>query len=293
MLNKIVITSAQFDPKIFEIEYNLNKIENLAIKASQEHQSDMIVFPEAAISGYCFKNKEEVESVAIEKHGPELSRLSKLCTKLNISIIVGAVEKEGNQLYNSVFIIEPNHILFTYRKSHLPFLGLDRFVTAGDKAGDVFETRFGKIGLLVCYELRFPETARIPALQGARIILQPTNLPQGGESHPDFLTRARACENRTHFVSCNRVGTERGFHFIGRSQIVDYNGDILAETNSSEEMITQTLDLTPCEYKDIIASPNERELYLFRHRRWDLYSTISSKPDEKGFLFNNKIEEKQ
>ena len=282
--NQITVASAQFDPHILDKEYNLNKIEGLICKAVSEKECDLIVFPEAAITGYCFQNKEEARQSAIEKSGPELQRLCRFATEKNISIVVGTVEKEENQIYNTVFFIDPGETIFSYRKSHLPYLGVDRYVKAGDYPAAVFNTRFGKIGLIVCYELRFPESARIAAVQGARLILQPTNLPKGGESHPDFLTRARACENRVYFVSSNRCGTERGFTFIGRSQIVDYDGNVLRECAEEEEMIVATLDLTVCENKDIISAPGERELYLFRHRRWDLYKKLSQKPDQNGFL---------
>lgn len=284
--NQITVGSAQFDPHILEKEYNLNKIEELSCKAVNEKKCDLIVFPEAAITGYGFKSVEEASQVAIEKDGPELQKLRRLSSEHMVSIVVGAVEKEGNLIYNTVFFLEPDGTVFSYRKSHLPFLGVDRFVRAGDCPAAVFETRFGKIGIIVCYELRFPESARIAALGGARLILQPTNLPKGGESHPDFLTRARACENRVFFVSCNRSGTERGFTFIGRSQIVDYDGNVLSECAGEEEIISASLNLETCEDKDIISAPGERELYLFRDRRWDLYKNLVQKPDEKGFVFS-------
>lgn len=282
--DQIKVVSAQFDPHIFDREYNLNKIEEITCKAVSTNRCDLIVFPEAALTGYCFQTAEEARSAAVEQNGPELKRLCQLSAEHQVSIVVGAVERHNDDMYNTVFWIEPDGSILTYHKSHLPFLGVDRFVKAGDSPCAVFETRFGKIGMIVCYELRFPETARIAALEGARLILQPTNLPIGGESHPDFLTRARACENRVYFLSCNRCGTERGFSFIGRSQIVDYNGTVLAETGSDEEYIGATLDLSACENKDIISAPGERELYLFRHRRWQLYQKLATKPNETGFL---------
>lgn len=284
MINQLTIASAQFDPHILDKDYNLKKIEELTDKATKEANCDLILFPEAAITGYGFKHIEEARKVAIVKMGPEIQMLSRLASKQEVSIVVGSVEREEDHIYNTVYFIEPDGTIFSYRKSHLPYLGVDRFVEPGDCAAAVFETRFGKIGLIVCYELRFPETARIAALSGARLILQPTNLPKGGESHPDFLTRARACENRVHFVSCNRCGTERGFDFIGRSQIVNYDGNVLAESSAEEEIIYAPLDLTLCENKDIISAPGERELYLFRHRRWDLYEVLAQEPNEKGLI---------
>jgi len=282
--NQLTVVSAQFDPHIFDIDYNLNKMEALCAAAGED--CDLIVFPEAALTGYCFASARETREGAIERNGPEMQRLRRVAAERSCSLVFGAVERAGERLYNTVFFLEPDGTLFSYYKSHLPFLGVDRFVSAGELPAAVFDTRFGKIGLIVCYELRFPEAARIAALRGARLILQPTNLPAGGESHPDFLTRARACENRVHFVSCNRCGTERGFHFIGRSQIVDYNGAVLAECGEGESLISKRLDLSPCENKDIISAPGERELYLLRHRRWDLYGPLAQRPDSTGWLSN-------
>lgn len=286
-LDQVTVASAQFDPHLFDPAYNLDKIEELTRQAVREHGAQLVVFPEAAITGYCFRSREEAAAAAIAQDGPELTRLLALCREETVSVAVGAVEREGEALYNTVFFLEPDGTVQSYRKSHLPYLGLDRFVTAGEASGGVFDTRFGKIGIVVCYELRFPEAARVPALRGARLIIQPTNQPEGGDSHADFFTRARACENRVYFLSCNRVGEEGGFTFIGRSQIVDFNGTVLAECGRTEEaIIAGTLDLSLCEDKDIIGTPGERELYLYRDRRWDLYAPLAEAPDEKGFLLS-------
>lgn len=280
--NQLTLVAAQFDPHLFDKAYNIAKIEELIEKAGDD--CDLIVFPEAALTGYCFSDAEETRRGAIERDGPEIQRLQELAAQRNLSIVVGAVERAGDKLYNTVFFLEPDGTLYSYYKSHLPYLGVDRFVEEGETPCAVFETRFGKIGMIVCYELRFPEAARIAALRGVRLLIQPTNLPEGGESHPDFLSRARACENRIYFVSSNRCGTERGFTFIGRSQIVDYNGNVLQETGEQEALISVTLDLSLAENKDIISAPGERELYLLRDRRWDLYAPLSQKPEENGLL---------
>lgn len=283
-INQITVASAQFAPQIFDKEQNMTKIELLIQRAVRDMEADLVVFPEGAVAGYCFRTFEETMEAAIEKDGSEIERIRALSHAGNISIVFGSMCHDGGTVYNAVFMAEPDGSLFSYYKSHLPFLGADRFVKAGDEPCAVFNSRFGKLGIIVCYELRFPETARIAALHGARIILQPTNLPLGGESHPDFLTRARACENRVHFISSNRCGEERGFRFLGRSQIVDLDGNVLAECGEEEGMISATLDLTLAEDKDIIGKPGERELYLFRDRRWELYKDLGRKGADRGVL---------
>lgn len=284
MLDQLTLASSQFDAHILDIPFNLSKIEDLTRKAVSVHHADLVLFPEAALTGYCFSSPQEVWEGAVDPAGPEISQLKHLAAELNVSLVFGAATRLGDVCHNTVFFLEPDWQVYQYHKSHLPFLGLDKFVEAGDRAAGVFHTRFGSIGLIVCYELRFPETARVAALEGARLILQPTNLPVGGESHPDFLTRARACENRVPFASCNRVGTERGFTFIGRSQVIDREGNILAEAHNGEEIISATLDLTLGEDKDIIGTPGEREMYLFRDRRPSLYETICHTTNQMGFV---------
>lgn len=284
MKDSITVASAQFDAHIFDIPYNIKEIESMTRRIVAEADADLVLFPEAALTGYCFASAQEVREGAVDPDGPELAQLQALAAELQVSLVFGAATCQEDLLRNTVFFLEPTGQVFQYHKSHLPFLGLDKFVTAGDQAAGVFDTRFGRMGVLVCYELRFPETARVAALAGARLLLQPTNLPIGGESHPDFLTRARACENRVPFVSCNRVGTERGFTFIGRSQIIDREGAILAEAGDGEEWIAATLDLTLGEDKDIIGTPGEREMYLFRDRRPHQYAPLTQPSDPKGFV---------
>ncbi|MEG2000275.1 MAG: carbon-nitrogen hydrolase family protein [Evtepia sp.] len=283
-MKQITVASAQFDPHIKEKEYNLDKMEELIRRAAEEHKADLVVFPEAAVTGYCYESVEEAWDNAVEAEGAELNRLKRLAGTMQISLLFGAVEREKRAIYNTVFFIKPNGTIVSYRKTHLPFMGVDRFVIPGNAEPPILETQFGKIGIMVCYELRFPEICRGLALKGASLILQPTNLPEGGESHPDFLTRARACENHSYLVSCNRCGTERDTNFIGRSQIVDFNGSVLAEMGTQEGIIAVTLDLEQAEDKDLVPTPGEREMYLFKDRRPELYSAVAAKSDENGFV---------
>jgi predicted amidohydrolase len=167
-----------------------------------------------------------------------------------------------------------------YRKTHLPHLGVDRFVAPGDAPLDVYDTAIGRIGLNICFDVRFPEPARVLALNGADLIALPTNWPEGAESAPDYLVNARAIENRVTYVAVDREGAERGFRFIGRSKIVDYRGQTLAEASPDREaIIYDTLDLELARDKHVVVTPGEYELPLFTGRRPELYAALVERWD--------------
>lgn len=282
-LNEIVVAAAQFDVKIFDKKYNFNMMEKMVRETVEKYSADLVVFPEASAAGYCFHDRTEAEKSAIEENGKEMQQLKKISEELNVSIVFGATEKMEDKLYNSAFFIEPDGKVIKYHKTHLPFLGLDKFVEAGNELA-VFETRFGKVGMIICYDLRFPEPCRELSLKGARLIIGPTNLPVGGESHLDYFTRARACENRIFLISCNRCGDERGFHFIGRAQIVDYTGKILCQAKEESEIIHAKINLALAEEKNIIVVPNDYETHIFEDRNPSIYGSITAEINADGSL---------
>lgn len=276
-LDALTVAVAQIDSKIANKQRNLAKIEEMVWRSKNGYSSDLVLFPECAVTGYCYFSREEVAAVAEPVTGPSVSRLRSMARDAGIRLIAGTIIREGDSLFNAVCYCGKNGEFHVYRKSHLPFMALDKHVDKGDSL-HVFASDFGKFGMMVCYELRFPEVARELALQGARIIFQPTNLPCGGEAHPDFFTRARACENRMFLVSCNRVGDECGFHFLGRSQIIDISGKVLEEMGEEEGIICRTLDLATAENKNIVVIPDEYETHIFSDRRPELYGSIAREP---------------
>jgi predicted amidohydrolase len=184
------------------------------------------------------------------------------------------LEREGDTLRNTAVLVGPDGLIGRYRKTHLPFLGVDRFVQAGDDL-PVFETPLGRIGIEICYDLRFPELTRSLALHGAQIVAQPTNWPLAARSNADVLTRARAHENRIFVLTANRVGRERDAEFCGWSQICDIWGNRLVEADETGEgLFTAEIDPAQASEKDIIPAPGRYEMRLFDHRRPDLYGAL-------------------
>lgn len=273
-MRRIKVAGVQMNPKILEKEKNLTKCLEL-MEVATKRNARIVVFPECALTGYCFSSLEESFSVAEPIFGPSMQTLASLCTELNVYTIIGFLEKDGDKYYNTIALIGPKGIIGQYRKLHLPFLGIDRFVNPGNQPFKVFETELGRIGMNICFDVRMPESARILTLLGAETIMLPTNWPKGAELVPKYVINARAYENRVNVVAVNRVGKERGFEFIGQSKIVDYSGKTLAEANSlKEEVIFAMIDLDGARKKHVILVPGEFELPLFKGRRPEFYGIL-------------------
>ena len=128
-------------------------------------------------------------------------------------------------------------MISSYRKAHLPFLGVDRFTTPGDGAFQVATAGEIRVGMNICYDATFPEAARVLMLEGADLIVLPTNWPPGFEPAAEYVINARALENRVYYAAVNRVGVENGFEFIGCSRSCGPNGQTLVEAPHRNEAI--------------------------------------------------------
>jgi 5-aminopentanamidase len=266
------VAVAQIDPKLAEVERNLETCAKRLEEAARDG-SQLLVLPECAIPGYMFDSAEEALPFAEEIPGPSTEVLERQCRRLGMHAVCGMLERDGDALHNSAVLIGPDGLIGTYRKTHLPFLGVDRFVVAGDELS-VYDTPLGRIGLEICYDLRFPEVTRTLALKGADIVAHPTNFPLAARPQTEFITRARAAENRVYVLTSNRIGKERSGEFCGWSQIVDPHGTRLAEAGADEEaLLIADIDLERARDKDFVI-PGEYELYLFGHRRPNLYGAL-------------------
>jgi len=231
------------------------------------------VLPECAIPGYMFESAEEALPYAEEIPGPSTEALAAACGRIGAHVVCGLIERDGDRLHNAAVLLGPDGLLGAYRKTHLPFLGVDRFVVPGDEL-PVWDTPLGRIGIEICYDLRFPEVTRTLALGGADIVCHPTNFPTAAQVQTELITVARAAENRIFLLTANRCGRERWAEFCGRSQIVDPYGKRLAETGvAGEALLVADVELELARDKDYVI-PGEYELYLFGHRRPELYGAL-------------------
>jgi len=280
MSQKIKIAAVQTNPGLMNPEENLESVIS-AIKKAAEKQASLIVFPECCLSGYIFHSREEALPFAGAIPGPVTDTLSSLCKELKVYVIFGLLEKEKDKLFNAAVFIGPDGIIGKYRKNHLPFLGVDRFVDRGDKAFEVYQTPIGNIGMQICYDIMFPESSRIMTLLGADILAVPTNFPQDrADDVIKHVIPARAIENTVHIVAADRVGNERGSTFAGRSKIVDASGKTLdLASTDKEEIIYGEVDLELARQKHLVTIPGEYEVDRTKDRRPELYGVITQPVD--------------
>ena len=268
------IALVQMDVKRADIAGNRQRIV-AKLEAAAQAGAQLIVFPECALSGYVFDSATEALPASETIPGATSEILADVCRRLNVHAIVGLLEREGDILYNSALVVGPQGAQ-VYRKCHLPVLGIDRYVGSG-QALPLFDLPFARVGVLICYDLRFPEAVRSLTLRGADIVIVPTNWPQGADSAPEFLTRARAWENRIHIAACNRVGVEQNTRFIGRSQVVAPDGTFLAQANGADETtLYAAIDVRQARQKKMIFEPGVFELDPVGGRRPELYGDLTT-----------------
>ena len=273
---KTKITCVQMDVAIGDVEANRRKIVE-RMQAAAESGAELVIFPECALTGYCFDSLEEATPFAETIDGRSSEAISEVCRETGAYAVVGFIEKDGPDFYNAAMLVGPDGVIGDYRKVHLPFLGVDRFLTPGDKQFRVFELPFGRIGINICYDASFPEAARALKLLGAELIILPTNWPTGAWRTAEFIINARACENHINFAAVKRCGVERGWDFIGRSKVVDFDGDTLGEASrEGEEMLTIEVDLQEANKNKIVNVAGSYEIDRLADRRPEFYRIVTA-----------------
>ena len=266
--------AVQMDIKILAKEHNLDQILTRLEQAASAG-AKLAVFPECALSGYCFVSREEAAPVAEEVPGPSTERILAAARALDCTVVVGLLERAGDQIFNAAAVVTPHGILGTYRKLHLPCLGIDWHAALGDKPFPVFATPHAKIGISICYDCSFPESGRILKLKGAQVLAIPTNWPLGSDTW-QHTPPVRATENHMYVIACDRVGEERGFRFAGHSQIVDCNGTKLAEAGETEETILYgEIDPATADCNRVVRQPGKWEFDRIAARRPEMYSPLT------------------
>jgi predicted amidohydrolase len=270
------VAACQIDPVLGEVDRNLERIER-ALQEAAQAGVQLAVLPEAALTGYAYSSLDEAMAPARRARAVGVDRLSELAQQHEMSVICGSLEPEADQIYNVAYVLAADGQRFRYAKTHLPFLGIDRFATPGPDAPAVYELDGVRVGVLICYDLRFPEAARVCALDGADLIALPTNWPVGVEFHPDLFAPARAAENHCYVLACDRVGTERGTTFLGRSVLIDCNGQQLAVASDvEEELLVGEIDPEAARATRVRRIPGEHEWDTIADRRPGLYDRLLS-----------------
>jgi predicted amidohydrolase len=280
--NKVKIAAVQMEPKLMAITENLNRMKSMTREAASK-KADLIVFPECSLTGYFFNGRTEAIPYAETIPGPSSEELALFCRELQVLVMYGLLEKNGDRLYNAAALTGPQGLIAGYRKNHLPFLGADRFVDLDHQPIEPHKTPIGTIGLQICYDIAFPESARVLTLLGAEILALSTNFPQGRAEKYRHVICTRAFENRVYVVSANRVGTERGHSFGGLSMIADVSGEILSQASPDrEEIIFAEVDPSQARQKHQVVVPGEWEYDYLAARRPELYSVITKTGQKRG-----------
>ncbi len=246
-------------------------------------QGARIVLPPELFSGPYFCKTEDEACFALARptaQHPSVIAMQALAARLNIAIPTSFFERDGQHYYNTLAMIdERGEILGTYRKSHIPDgPGYEEkyYFRPGNDGFKVWDVAGTRVGVGICWDQWYPESARVMALMGAQLLLYPTAI--GSEPYDADLDTSRmwrramqghAVSNCMPVVAANRIGTEDGQKFYGHSFIADEWGDLVAEFGSGESgVLVATLDLER-------AARHRAGMGFFRDRRPDLYGRIA------------------
>lgn len=274
MAEPIKIAAVQMD---FTLGDRATNLANMLARLETAAQAGarLVVFPECGLTGYCFESRAEALPHAEPIPGPSVAKLSEACRRLNVHAVMGMLEADGERLFNACVLVGPAGLVGSYRKIHLPFLGVDRFTTPGDRPFAVQAAADMRIGMNICYDSSFPEAARILTLLGADLIVLPTNWPPGAECMASYAVNTRAMENHVYYLAVNRIGSERGFTFIGRSKICAPGGHVLAEGPAEGEAILYAeIDVARARNKQQVRVPGQHEVNRVLDRRPEMYGLL-------------------
>jgi predicted amidohydrolase len=227
-LISMIIGYIQSDPEFGEKEKNFDQIERLIA----DSKADLVVLPELFATGYAFNSREEALLLAEPVKGDTARFLKIMARRIDGIVVAGFIEKEGEFIYNSSMIVSKEGVLGTYRKIHL-YYKEKLWFTPGDNPLKVFEVNDARIGIMICFDWIFPETARTLALRGADIIAHPANLVL---PYCQDAMVTRCLENRIYAITANRIGRERrgsdDFKFTGCSQVTSPDGERMLKAPS-------------------------------------------------------------
>jgi 5-aminopentanamidase len=269
------VACCQIHPRFGELDAN-RETGARAIEAAVERGARIVILPELASSGYMFRDADEARALAEPDDGPTTQGWVQLARRHGIVIVGGFCEIDADgRLRNSAALVDPEGVRAIYRKAHLWDRESEVFVP-GDRPPAVVDTEFGRIAVMVCYDLEFPEWVRLPALAGAQLLAAPANWPavqvQPGQVAGEVVrVQANACVNRMFVAVCDRTGAERGVDWIGGSVIAGLDGERLIgpPEDGGLAILFADLDLAQADDKHV----SERNDVL-ADRRPELYGPL-------------------
>lgn len=257
---KLTIALAQLRSILYDKENNLQRIlESMTI--AKQKNADYIVFPELYLTGFYIGDR--ISEMAESVDGMLITKIRKHARTLNIGVILGFPEKDGNDIYNSAIYIGSNgKTLCVYRKIHL-FDHEKKYFKAGNQV-PVIQTSDINLGFAITYDLEFPEIARILSIKGAEVILVLCSNMIPYQKYQDIYLKARALENHVFIAAANRVGLENDYVYFGESKVINPFGETLVEAFNNEEIIITTIDTSE-------AHKAKGVLNYITNRRSDVY----------------------
>lgn len=244
-MNFFKIALIQMDLKFGDVAYNLRKAE-YKIREAHAHGAQIVCLPEGFNTGYYCKDYAKMRSLAEPICGTSIKKIQELAQELRVYIIapIFMTVATGIVENTAVLVDDEGMILGTYSKTHL--VGEEQFYCRRGKDYPVFRTKYGKIGILICYDICFPETARLLVLKGADVIICPSAWRDGSyfQNWLNQVTEVRALDNTVYVALINRVGELPDAPFCGCTQVVDPVGRVLDRCSSNqEEILYETIDL--------------------------------------------------
>jgi 5-aminopentanamidase len=265
------VACCQIAPQVGAREHN-RRAAREAIRLAVDAGARIVVLPELTTSGYVLRSESEARGLALRPGNGALDDWSQAAG--DDAVVVGGFAELGDddRAYDSAAVVDGSGVVATYRKTHL-WLEEGKVFAVGDKPPPVIETKAGRIGVAICYDLFFPEVARDLALARAEIIVSPTNSPilEADPTNADIaiaVMRGSAHVNRVFIAICDRCGTERGTTWAGRSVIVDPDGRVVAgPPGDRSDIIVADCDLSRAHDKIVPGTAND----VFADRRPELY----------------------
>ena len=278
----VTIACCQIEPHVGEKDENVEKTLMFANEAIDQG-AYIVLLPELANTGYMFNTRKEAFSLAeVVPGGETTQRWEELAKDRGVYLAAGIAEREGYSLYNTSVLIGPDGFMGSYRKLHL-WNREKLFFEPGDLGLPVFHTPIGRLGMIVCYDMWFPELIRIYALQGADLILNVTNWVAGSEAERDSRVTEAVCVAQAHLSSvfvaaADRIGVERGQPFLGRSMIVSPTGEVLAGPASFDE---EEIVYAECNLSEARKRKRKTRLnHVVHDRRTDVYDVLLGYDEE-------------
>ncbi len=259
------VAAVQFEPAMFEKQRNIARLLELCEQAAAAG-AKLLVTPEMGTTGYCWFDRAEVAPFVEKIPGPTTDRFAALARRHDCFIVLGLPEvDEDGIFFNSAVLIGPDGVVGRHRKTH-PYISEPKWAAPGDLHNQVFETKIGRIALLICMDIHFLETARLMALGGADVICHISNWLAERTPAPYWISRA--FENGCYVIESNQWGLERTVQFSGGSCVIAPDGSVIAVRDNGDGFVLADINLDVASGRRVLGEP------VFAQRRPELYPEL-------------------